>query len=503
MPAFAVEDSPDFARRGVLLDVSRTRVPTSATLEAEARRWAALKGNEMQLYTEHAFAYPGHEEVWRDASPITPEEARALDAHCAALGIELVPNQQSLGHMHRWLVHDRYRALAEVPEGVAHAFSREVEPFSLCPTDPGSLALLAELYDALLPCFGSRWLNVGLDETFDIGLGRSKSACEARGKDAVYLEFVRGVHALARARGRRIQMWADVALQHPEGVGEIPEDALLLLWGYDADHPFDREGRALAASGREFRVCPGTSSWQSVAGRTPNAAANLASAARQGLEHGASGYLVTDWGDRGHLQPPFASAPGLLLAAGHAWNHAGTGARASELPALLDAHVFEDEAGVLGRAAVELGSAYEETGVPSTNGSALFFLIAFADAPLPHPRMPGLSIEGLERARAALERTRGTLGAARSTREDGTLLVDEMRWAADLLAWSCRFGRARLETPEGAPIAAIPARARADLADALEPLVHEHRRLWLARCRPGGLAESASWLERPLGALRT
>jgi len=501
LPAFEIEDGPDFARRGVLLDVSRTKVPTERTLADQVDLLASFKVDELQLYTEHAFAYRGHEEVWRDASPITPDEARALDRRCRDRGIELVPNQQSLGHMHRWLARERYRHLAEVPEGVVHAFSRAQEPFSLCPTDLASLEFLGRLYDELLPCFESRLLNVGLDETFDIGLGRSRAACAARGKDRVYLEFLRGVHELARARGHRIQFWGDVILQHPGRIPELPADAVALLWGYDAEHPFERETRAFAESGLEFRVCPGTSSWQSVAGRTSNAVANLRNAAVNGLEAGAGGWLSTDWGDRGHLQPPFASAAGILFGAGCAWNVAAAKERARDLPALLDAHVFEDPAGVLGRAAVDLGDAYLETGCPSTNGSALFFLLAFADEPLPHARMPGLAIEGLERALARISEVRARLHGARSARPDAEITRAEMGFAADLLAWTCRFGRARLEAPAGAPVAALPHAVRRALELELAPLAAEHRRLWALRHRPGGLEESASWLERPLALL--
>jgi hypothetical protein len=52
-------------------------------------------------------------------------------------------------------------------------------------------------------------------------------------------------------------------------------------------------------------------------------------------------------------------------------------------------------------------------------------------------------------------------------------------------------------------LASVPRRERAALAAALEPLMAEHRRLWLARNRPGGLEESSAWLERLLGAYRT
>src|SRR5690606_20159639 len=152
----------------------------------------------------------------------------------------------------------------------------------------------------LLPCFTSGTVNVGLDETFDLGLGRSRTACAERGIGRVYLEHLRAVHRLAAERGRRIQVWADVLMQHPELVPELPRDVTALLWGYEADHPFAREAELVAASGLPFLVCPGTSAWQSFGGRTANMLANIAAAAGSGAAHGAAGMLVTDWGDCGH-----------------------------------------------------------------------------------------------------------------------------------------------------------------------------------------------------------
>jgi hypothetical protein len=497
LPGFRIDDWPDFEARGLLIDVSRTKVPTLATLLELADLAAHLKLNQLQLYTEHTFAYRGHETVWRDASPITPADVAALDRRCRERHIELVPNQQSLGHMHRWLAHDRYRALSEVPEGIDHAFSMRREPYGLCATDPRCLAFLEELFDQLLPAFSSRQFNANLDEPADLGLGRSKEACARRGAPRVYLDFLRAVHARVTERGRRMQFWGDVIVNHPELARELPRDAIALDWGYEADHPFAAQTKLFAESGLAFHVCPGTSSWQSVAGRTTNALANVHSAAEHGRAAGASGLLVTDWGDRGHLQPLAASYVGIAAAAACAWNTAGSARDRSAWSAVLDRHVFRDPARALGRAALELGDAYLETGSKSTNGSALFFLLAFAHEPLPHARMPDLTIDGLARARDYLVAARERLACARGSRS-----ATELRWAADVLAFACRFGIARLATPAGAPVGAIPPSERARLADELDSLVAEHRSTWLARNRPGGLDESAGWLERVASALR-
>ena len=278
-----LEDHPSFAHRGLLLDVSRNRVPHLAELCRLIELMAELKLNQLQLYFEHSFAYAGHGQVWQAASPLTAAEIRFLDKSCAERGIELVPCQNSFGHFHRWLVHEPYRALAECPEGIEHPFSLVPEPFSLCATDPQSLELLRELYGQLLPNFSSRLCNTGLDETFDLGLGRSRLACAARGKAQVYLDFLGQVRQLCAEHGRRMMFWGDVLLENPEAIPRIPADAVVLEWGYEADHPFEADAARFAASGREFYVCPGTSSWNSFGGRTANLARQPGSSGARGF----------------------------------------------------------------------------------------------------------------------------------------------------------------------------------------------------------------------------
>lgn len=490
-----VHDWPHFTHRGVLLDISRNKVPTLATAKALVEELAAWKINQLQLYMEHTFAYQGHETVWREASPWTGAEIEALDRHCREHFVELVPNQNSFGHLHRWLIHEPYRQLAECPEGIAHPFSREPEPFSLCPIDPASLRFLAALYDQLLPCFQSQQLNVGLDETLDLGLGRSAAACAAHGKGRVYLDFLRAVHGLVVARGHRMQLWGDIVLAHPELIEELPRDVIALAWGYEADHPFAESCQRFAAAGLDFYVCPGTSSWSSFAGRTHNALHNLANAAVNGRAHGAEGYLVTDWGDHGHLQPLPVSYPGFLAAAAFAWNT--TSARDPDglpLAQLLDLHAFRDDAGLAGTAVTRLGNAYRTVGSQPKNGSALFFLLTRPQDPLTHARYGGLDAAALARTQAEIEEIAATLDGASLRRDDGELVIGELRWVASALRAACWLGRERLAAGREAPVGAMPRPTRQHLATELNGLIGERRELWLRRNRPGGLAASLSWL---------
>ena len=102
LDAFELRDWPDFPVRGYMLDISRDRVPTRETLERTVGLLELFRINHFELYTEHTYAFRDHEEVWRDASPMTPEDLQWLDKLCADRDIELVANQNTFGHMARW-----------------------------------------------------------------------------------------------------------------------------------------------------------------------------------------------------------------------------------------------------------------------------------------------------------------------------------------------------------------------------------------------------------------
>jgi hypothetical protein len=500
LPCLHIKDWPDFPKRGVLLDVSRDKVPTLATLRALIDQLADWKINQLQLYMEHTFAYAGHEIVWRNVDPYTAADVQILDAYCRERHIELVPNQNSFGHMNRWLRHEPYQHLAECITGIEHPFSKQPEPFGLCPTDPACLEFLSGLYDQLLPNFTSELFNAGLDEAFDLGHGRSADACRCDGKMRVYVDFLQQVHRLVTERGHAMQFWGDIILCEPEMIPELPKDAIALEWGYEADHAFAEDVRHFAEAGLDFYVCPGTSSWNSLAGRTENTLENLMSAARNGHAAGAKGLLITDWGDHGHPQPMPVSYLGFLAGAGVAWNHR-TDLKTVDLPKLLDLHVFRDAAGAVGHVAYQLGNVYRLPGPQPWNASALFLLLYFPERPLSHETLRGLSREGLAETLGAIDGATEALSRARMDRLDGALIVEELSWTAAMLRLAAHLGFARLTLDPDAPVRALPSGLRHELAADLQRLIAQHQRQWLARNRRGELADSVRRMSDLLGHL--
>jgi hexosaminidase len=494
LPCLRIDDWPDFPSRGAMLDISRDRVPTMQTLFAFVDLLAEWKINQFQLYTEHTFAYRRHRKVWEQASPMTGEQILALDRYCRERFIELVPNQNSFSHTERWLQHEPYKRLAEAPDGfVAPWGSRVEQSMALCPLDPGSLALVREWYAELLPHFTSAQVNVGCDETWELGQGRSKAECEKRGVGRVYLDFLLAIHDLVRRHGRTMQFWGDIIMKHPELIPELPEGIIALEWGYEADHPFDEHGRKFADAGVPFYVCPGTGAWNTFGGRTNNAIANLINATSNGLANGAIGVLNTAWGDNGNREHLPVNYLGFAFGGAVSWSRKTN--EPLDLPRALSAHVFHDQAGVMGQFVYDLGNAYLATGAPKSNGSVLFTIVSYPYGPVVgEGGFKNLTAEGLRRAVGYLDELETRLGRVKMDRPDAALLIDEFRNELAMMRHGAHLGIARAEHP-GKSAADLPQAHRQALLAELEPLMVDYRRLWLARSCEGGLADSVARFE--------
>ncbi len=491
-----VEDWPDFLDRGVMLDVSRDQVPTLATLERLVDLLASWKINQLQLYTEHTFAYAGHEEVWRGWSPLhAGRRARARRSmrrarHRAGAEPEQLRSPAPLAGAPslspaRGVSRGRRARVERRAQGA-------VQPLPHRSRQPRSCSTIST--SSSCPAFAaasstSAWTRPSISGS----AARDRRARRA-GRGRVYLDFLRAIHERVAGWGRRMLFWGDIALEHPELLADLPGDALPLLWGYEADHPFAEQASKLAASGLEFYLCPGTSSWLSFGGRWSNALANLAAAATAGAEHGARGLLITDWGDRGHLQPLAVSLPPWLAGACFAWN-----ADSARSPAALPTAELLDlwAAPGLGAGAtmLALGDAHLGTGRALKNSTVPFHLLMGAGDPLTRRGLDRLDPAALA---ATSDHVAELVSGIRSPITDprGLLVADELGWSGEAIRLGCDLGRARLEHGAIDAAALLPAAVRGALTSRLDDLIARRRELWLKRSRPGGLADALGHLRR-------
>lgn len=472
-----IEDWPDFAHRGFMLDISRDRVPTMASLQELVEAMSACKLNHLQLYTEHAFAYRKHEAVWLAASPLTAQELSELGRYAAAHGIALAANQNCLGHMERWLRVPGYEHLGELRSPMAIPNRGVREPSTLIPGDRHALALVRELLTELASLCPSPRIHIGCDEPFDLGFGASADRVRQLGHKAVFSEHVGQVSAICQELGKRPMFWCD---PEPNEDDSLPEGLIALVWEYEGHRGFRKRLQAHAACGREVWVCPGTSNWLTTGGRTWNRRANLARAASEGQAAGAVGYLVTEWGDRGHLQQWPMTLFGMAEGAQCAWNAGAEFASEQAADAIWQAPQVGSWLARLGDVDCALSNGSRGSGTRIHNMSALGLELHFAP----------LHAKPIDADVAAWETVQDQLAVLEATRPSGRLEA-ECQHAVRLGRWAATRALARRRGLDSAAVA--------ELQQELAAVLSSHRELWLRRSRPGGLQDSCAWLRRHLG----
>jgi hexosaminidase len=354
IPCADIQDSPDLPVRGLMLDISRNKVPTLQTLVGIVELLGDLKYNHLELYIEgFSFAYPSFQKLWEgNTTPLTGAEIRLLDSICRENYIDLVPNQNSLGHMDAWLATSEYKDLAECPKGYK-LMGLITMKSTIDPNDQRSQNLVERMTDDLLPNFTSSSFNVNLDEPFELGKGKSKEISRKKGVENVYLDYVMKMHDICTARNRKMMMWGDIGLRHRDILGRLPKDITLLDWGYESLYPFEKNSFRLDSAGVSFYVCPGTSSWTSITGRTVNMLDDIENAAVSGKRYGARGILVTDWGDMGHWQYLPVSYAGYATAGALGWNSSSR--HEMPLQRFLDTYIFRDSESKMAGFALNIG----------------------------------------------------------------------------------------------------------------------------------------------------
>ena len=499
-PACIIGDAPDFPRRGVYHDCSRGKVPRLETLKALVERLARWKINELQLYVENVFRFKRHPTIGKGYSPFTSDDFRALQDHCRRHHVRLVGSLASFGHMEKILALPAYQHLGELagyrdwPGGT-----------TLCPTDPGAIELLADLYAEFAPLFEARDFNACCDETWELGRGRSKPEAERVGVGRVYLEFFKKVHALCAKHGKRMNAWADIVLAHPETLADVPRDVCMLNWDYHPKGTRIGRTREIREAGLAVMVCPGTNAWNSHGCRLRMGMENIARFAEEGLASGAEGLLNTDWGDGGHRNPLAVSLHNLAYGAAHAWRHGGV--RDEGFTERFCRLALGEESPALADAIRILGGAHEALDLAYANATPLYttFLGPLEEYLAPDSAggraLDAVAPEALVRHVERLDALRWPTAPSRRAGTDPFLAatLEEYALASRMDALACRRTAVLKQLRAGKTPDAQELRR---LADATDETARDLERVWLLRNRPSRLCDILQGLTQAVSDYR-
>ena len=316
VPCLDIEDAPDFAYRGFYHDATRGKVPTVASVKELIDIMAYYKLNSLQLYVEHTFEFEQCRSLHSKTGCLTGSELEELDAYCKANFIDFVPSLSTFGHLYELLEQEQFRHLRVLPEFPEkyNFWSARMMHHTIDPLHPESIQVIRSLIDQYAPHFTSDTFNICCDETFD--LKNYPDPTQDTGR--MYVDFVKKIIAHVQSKGKQVMMWADILLEHPETIEELPEDVIFLNWSYRAQPPEEKVAH-FASLGRKQIVCPGTTSWSRLCENVDVEEQNISHMAEYGAKYGALGVLNTNWGDWGNPCSVEMALYGLVLGAAKSW----------------------------------------------------------------------------------------------------------------------------------------------------------------------------------------
>lgn len=219
-PAVEITDWPELALRSDYLDM-RGIYPKFENLLRYIEEMAAYKLNTLVI--EHEDKLPrARKDLCHPTDALTPEQHRRLLEVARENFIDIIPLQQSFGHLEYVLKLPEYQHLREIPEA----------PGEMCPLREGAYELAASLLEETARLHpDSRYLHLGCDEVWSLG---QSDECKASGKSRgrIAIEYINRLAEKVVSLGKIPIVWHDMMADVWRG-GEMGEagnyDDLALL----------------------------------------------------------------------------------------------------------------------------------------------------------------------------------------------------------------------------------------------------------------------------------
>lgn len=294
---FSQKQDNQFQVRGFHLDL-RIQVMPMPALKAFAGKLGKEGINTLIMEWEGTYPFEKH--------PLIPNryaytKAEIVDflKYCNGLGIDVIPLQQSFGHVEYILRNEKYKDLREDQKDYSQ----------VCPLQTkADSALFSDLYSELALTHTSKYIHIGGDETYLLGHDeRCQAMVGKEGKSKLYIDYIRMLCNIVIKLGKRPVLWADIALKYPDAINLLPKGTVLIDWNYGWDMNNFGEHQKLVQSGYEIWGAPALRShpdnyfltqWEKHFN-------NIRNFVPKSRELGYQGIVMTSWSTSGAYSPVF------------------------------------------------------------------------------------------------------------------------------------------------------------------------------------------------------
>ncbi len=221
----------NFNKFGVMVDCSRNAVMTVEQLKKFITVISKMGYNQVHLYMEDTYEVNGEAFFGYLRGKYSKEELKELDDFAYGIGIELVPNIQTLAHMAAFI---KWRTDLKDIDDI------------LLVGDEKVYDLIDRMFASLRECFRTEKLHIGMDEAHNLGRGRYLDFNGLQNRFDILLGHLNRVCDIADKYHFEPMMWSDmfyrlasggsyyeVASKFEESIkAKIPQKLTIVYWDY-------------------------------------------------------------------------------------------------------------------------------------------------------------------------------------------------------------------------------------------------------------------------------
>ncbi|AEU36565.1 beta-N-acetylhexosaminidase [Granulicella mallensis] len=235
LPDVLIDDTPRFAWRGLMIDVSRHFMPFEA-LERNIDGMAAVKLNVLHLHLSDDEGFrveskrrPRLTELASDGLFYTQDQMRELIAYARDRGVRVVPEFDVPGHAVSWLVAYPKLASGPAPQALVRSEQDKLRP-PFDPTQEATYVLLDTVFGEMEALFPDRYFHIGGDEVDgkywdkDATIQAWMRTHKIKDNHALQTYFTKRVEQIVHKHGKDMEGWDEIL------DGNLPKNSLIQSW---------------------------------------------------------------------------------------------------------------------------------------------------------------------------------------------------------------------------------------------------------------------------------
>ena len=309
---FSLKVSKRVERLTYMVDVSRNAVLKVETIKKLVEYLAFFGYSSLQLYTEDTFEMENEPYFGYMRGAYTKQEIKEIETYAANFGLELVPCIQTLAHLNGIKRYGAYSGLFDTAD-------------ILLVEDDKTYELIEKMIKTSHDNFGSKYINIGMDEAYMLGRGRYLDKHGLVPRFDIMVNHLKRVLEICKKYGYTPMMWSDMFFRMAmtnyyddsgipkEFLDKVPSDVELIYWDYyrtEEAHYLKNLDKHLQFN-NPINFAGGVWKW---IGFTPSnrfsqtaAYVQMKAITQKGIKH----FMVTSWGDNGNEASAFSVLPSI------------------------------------------------------------------------------------------------------------------------------------------------------------------------------------------------